>query len=217
MFRMLFAVLFLALYSCNNSNPTESQSAPQNCTVETYIYQDVSYEVKFLDSMLVEDANSRHVQALLENPNCGICPDPKNPTVTYLYLNEEELKKVTEKIQGKVLAKRTGTHEALLVGCISLGCPNWNEEHWSWTAETDGCLASPWNNALSELFWLGGDNGLDCAVCWEKCGEDKGRSIVVWCASATEVNLRSHCMRRCLWWCCTTWDDQISFIEIWDF
>ena len=222
MFRSVLVCAALFSVMCT-SNPTESliQKSASETSTETYIYQDVAYEVKFIVSdgvkTAIENETSLKVQKLLENPNCGICPDPKNDSVVHLYFNNTELEAITEKITGRsTLAKKAGNHDALLVGCISLGCPNWNEEHWSWTAETDGCLETPWNNALSELFWLGGDDGLDHAVCFEKCGEDRGRSIVVWCATNVSVNLRSHCMKRCLWWCCTTWNDQISLIDIWD-
>jgi hypothetical protein len=231
-FKLVLALASLMLVvsiGCNNTSNAKTDvtgpSSPVVSTVEkeTYIYQGVKYDVLFnvTDSSrdIIETDASNAAIALLTHDNCGVCPDPKNSTISYLYFSDDEMKAVTDMLKAQYgLSKRKSdpaNPPALLVACINNGCTDWNKKHLDFSKDLNWgvCLQAPWNDAFSELSWIYGEAD-DFAAINETCSES-GHSFLYWYSSG-HIDLRSKCMRKCMWWCCQSWNDVISRIRVFD-
>lgn len=214
------AAMAISVNCAKNLDPV-GLNQPENTKVQTYIYDDVNYNVKFTNngdsSVPIDDEVSRKVKDLLDQPNCGLCPDPSNESITYIYLNKIELGKITSKIHSKSnLAKNQSSKylNAEVEAYAGANATGVFVNFHKWDTNTLCLTQNVFDNVISSIYWYNGTDGVDYAVCYESCGES-GKSFVLWCPNHFD-DLHSICMKIKWWWCDKTWNDNISQIVVYD-
>jgi hypothetical protein len=227
----------LVSISCVEQNP--AKTVEQTTVSERYYYQGKIYEIK-ADSIgeFVQDADYHFLSTAFEDTNVGIAVTEYD-NINYVYTNEEEFEEVLQLLreqypkaengnseiaasdrkgtyvytgQTEPLAKSKSTTGVYLYEDSNQGGQCEFIEYTGWLKLLCSSLGT-FNDKMSSIYVSPGV--MSFMKVWEDANYS-GRSITFWANSSALYisNLKDYCRKRCLWWCCGTWNDVISSFKI---
>jgi hypothetical protein len=211
---VLFCGFLLLGCSKESNNPivTHDQISNQGVVSSTYYkYGDQTYKVDVTRTpagteQVIQNGDYEAVKRIMDDPNSGFFPQPDNDTVL-LWIGSQEANQVMDNFKLRSgLAKRSYSPSVVLYRDANLGGSS-----VSLSQSNPNLGALGFNDITSSMQYV----HLYTAIIYENSnysGHSLGLGFI-----NTDMGvigtLASYCMIKILWWCGTSWNDQMSSIS----